>query len=153
MSLEIRDVIDWLKQWFYDEGEVDTKVGNLQSQINNKASQSDLNSLSSTVSNKVDKVTGKGLSTNDYTTVEKEKLRDIESEANKTVVDSVLSNNSFNPVQSRVIYEAIQRGYGNVPIRVVDSLPPASELYAGMLYVVTSNWTDYGLYVCAYTLD
>lgn len=35
---------------------------------------------------KVDKVTGKGLSTEDYTTAEKTKLAGIESEANKTVV-------------------------------------------------------------------
>lgn len=34
---------------------------------------------------KVDKVTGKGLSTNDYTTAEKDKLAGIEAEANKYV--------------------------------------------------------------------
>ena len=34
------------------------------------------------LNNKVDKVTGKGLSTNDYTTVEKEKLSGIEAGAN-----------------------------------------------------------------------
>ena len=38
---------------------------------------------------KVDKVTGKGLSTNDYTTAEKEKLAGIEAEAQKNVVTSV----------------------------------------------------------------
>ena len=36
--------------------------------------------------NKVDKVTGKGLSTEDYTTAEKTKLSNIEAEANKTVI-------------------------------------------------------------------
>lgn len=35
------------------------------------------------LNNKVDKVTGKGLSTNDYTTAEKEKLSGIETGANK----------------------------------------------------------------------
>ena len=39
-----------------------------------RASASDLSSLSTTVGNKVDKVSGKGLSTNDYTTAEKNKL-------------------------------------------------------------------------------
>lgn len=39
-----------------------------------RASASELSSLSTTVSNKVDKVSGKGLSTNDYTTAEKNKL-------------------------------------------------------------------------------
>lgn len=39
-----------------------------------RASASDLSSLQTTVENKVDKVSGKGLSTNDYTTAEKNKL-------------------------------------------------------------------------------
>ena len=38
------------------------------------------------IGNKVDKVTGKGLSTEDYTTSEKTKLSDIEAQANKTTV-------------------------------------------------------------------
>ena len=53
--------------------------------------------------NKVDKVAGKGLSTNDYTTTEKNKLAGIAEGANKTVVDSALSNTSTNPVQNNVI--------------------------------------------------
>ena len=52
---------------------------------------------------KVDKVTGKGLSTNDYTTVEKEKLAAIEEGANKTIVDTSLSSTSTNPVQNKVV--------------------------------------------------
>lgn len=39
-----------------------------------RASASDLSALTATVGNKVDKVSGKGLSTNDYTTAEKNKL-------------------------------------------------------------------------------
>lgn len=39
-----------------------------------RASATDLSSLQTTVGNKVDKVSGKGLSTNDYTTAEKNKL-------------------------------------------------------------------------------
>ena len=58
--------------------------------------------------NKVDKVSGKGLSENDYTTSEKQKLAGIEPGANKTVVDSSLSSSSLNPVQNKVIYEALQ---------------------------------------------
>lgn len=52
---------------------------------------------------KVDKVTGKGLSTNDYTTEEKTKLSNIEDGANKTIVDTALSSTSTNPVQNKVI--------------------------------------------------
>lgn len=41
--------------------------------------------------NKVDKVTGKALSTNDYTTLEKNKLGLIQAEANKTIISNVLT--------------------------------------------------------------
>ena len=56
---------------------------------------------------KVDKVTGKGLSTNDYTTDEKNKLAGIETGANKTVVDSSISSTSTNPVQNKVVNTAL----------------------------------------------
>lgn len=51
----------------------------------------------------VAKEDGKGLSTNDYTTAEKNKLAGIATGANKTVVDSALSSTSTNPVQNKVI--------------------------------------------------
>jgi hypothetical protein len=57
--------------------------------------------------NKVDKVEGKGLSTNDYTTDEKTKLAGIADGANKTVVDSTLSDNSSNPVQNSTVKAAL----------------------------------------------
>ena len=56
---------------------------------------------------KVDKVSGKGLSTNDYTNSEKDKLAGIATEANKTTVDSSLSSTSTNPVQNKVINGAL----------------------------------------------
>ena len=56
---------------------------------------------------KVDKADGKQLSTNDYTTEEKSKLADIESGANKTVIDDALSSTSTNPVQNNVVNAAI----------------------------------------------
>lgn len=59
------------------------------------------------VNTKVDKVDGMGLSTNDYTTAEKDKLSGIEDGANKTVIDAELSNTSTNPVQNQVISAAI----------------------------------------------
>lgn len=58
-------------------------------------------------SNKVDKVSGKSLSTNDYTTAEKTKLSGIETGANKTTVDSGLSSTSTNPVQNKIINTAL----------------------------------------------
>ena len=59
------------------------------------------------ISGKVDKVTGKGLSTNDFTTDEKNKLAGIATGANKTTVDSALSDSSTNPVQNKVINNAL----------------------------------------------
>lgn len=56
---------------------------------------------------KVDKADGMGLSTNDYTTTEKNKLANIEEGATRTVVDSVFSSTSTNPVQNRVVDNAI----------------------------------------------
>lgn len=56
---------------------------------------------------KVDTVSGKGLSTNDYTTTEKNKLAGIDTGANKTTVDSSLSSSSTNPLQNKAIYTAL----------------------------------------------
>ena len=59
------------------------------------------------LNNKVDKIEGKGLSTNDYTTTEKTKLANIDNEANKIIVDNNLSESSTNPVQNRIINTAL----------------------------------------------
>lgn len=63
--------------------------------------------IATQMGNKVDKVEGKGLSTNDYTTAEKTKLSGIADGANKTVVDSSLSSTSTNPVQNKIINTAL----------------------------------------------
>ena len=51
-----------------------------------------LNGISTDISNKVDKETGKGLSTNDYTTAEKNKLSGIEANANNYVHPTTSGN-------------------------------------------------------------
>ena len=92
-----------------------------------------ISDLNTGMSGKVDKETGKGLSTNDYTTTEKSKLAGIASGAEVNVqpdwsqtdtaaddyiknkptipaavtVDSALSDTSTNPVQNKVIKEAL----------------------------------------------
>lgn len=48
-----------------------------------------INAIRTSINNKVDKETGKGLSTNDYTTTEKNKLNGIQAGAEKNVVTSV----------------------------------------------------------------
>lgn len=59
--------------------------------------------IATQIGGKVDKVSGKGLSTNDYTTGEKNKLAGIAAGANKTTVDTALSTTSTNPVQNKVV--------------------------------------------------
>jgi hypothetical protein len=54
--------------------------------------KSALNGINTDISNKVDKVAGKGLSTNDYTTAEKNKLSGIEANANDYVHPTTSGN-------------------------------------------------------------
>lgn len=81
--------------------------------------------LNAGLAEKVDKVAGKGLSTNDYTTADKNKLAGIEAEANKTVVDSAMSDSSTNPLQNKVITKELQgskTATGN-PLTIEDAAP------------------------------
>ena len=63
---------------------------------------------------KVQKVSGKGLSTNDYTTAEKEKLAGL----TKITVDSALSSSSTNPVQNKAIKAALDKKMGDFSIEI-----------------------------------
>lgn len=59
--------------------------------------------MGTTLNNKVDKEAGKGLSSNDFTTAEKEKLAGIAEGATRVLVDDALKADSINPVQNKVI--------------------------------------------------
>lgn len=65
--------------------------------------------IPSQLNNKVDKEDGKGLSEANFTQAEKEKLAGIEVGANKfsITIDDILSTTSTNPVQNKVIKEAL----------------------------------------------
>lgn len=87
---------------------------------------------------KVDKVEGKGLSTNDFTTEEKNKLASIESGATKTIVDEALSSSSTNPVQNAAVASAVddinnRLGESSVSDQIVAYAAPISHThnYAG----------------------
>ena len=87
----------------YSKAEIDAKMSS-------KANAADVYSkteVDTALSGKVDKETGKGLSTNDYTTAEKNKLAGIEAQANKTTVDDALDDSSTNPVQNKVVKAAL----------------------------------------------
>lgn len=71
-------------------------------QLENELSQVNKN-ISNGLDGKVDKVTGKDLSTNDFTNDLKTKLEGIEAGANKTVTDDTLNTTSTNPIQNKVV--------------------------------------------------
>jgi len=70
--------------------------------INNNLYNVKDNTARQALDNKVDKVNGKGLSTNDFTTEEKNKLARINEN-----IDSSLSNTSENPVQNKIVKAAV----------------------------------------------
>lgn len=59
------------------------------------------------IDEKVTKEEGKGLSENDFTSELKTRLEGIEEGANKTTVDEALSEESENPIQNKVVTEAL----------------------------------------------
>lgn len=52
---------------------------------------------------KVDKITGKGLSTNDYTTDEKNKLSNIEAGAQVNVIESIKANGATLAITNKIV--------------------------------------------------
>lgn len=91
-------------------GTAEGKISTLESQVESAATTVALNAVKDRVDavekalpNKVDKVEGKQLSTEDYTTAEKTKLAGIAEGATRVIVDSELSDTSTNPVQNKVI--------------------------------------------------
>ena len=89
---------------------------------------------------KVDKVSGKQLSTEDYSTAEKTKLSGIEEQANKTVVDSAVSASSTNPVQNKVIKAELDKKADLEDIYVADNV--ADKKYKVTLTVVEDHLVE-----------
>lgn len=108
----IQDVIDSGKA-------TTTQINNLQSQIDLKENTSNkVTSITASstdtqypsakavydeLNNKVDKVSGKGLSTNDFTNADKTKLDGIESGAEVNVIDKILVNGIEQPITNKTV--------------------------------------------------
>lgn len=86
----------------------------------------DLSSIKNQLSNKVDKVSGKGLSTNDYTTAEKQKLAGIAAQANKTTVENVLTSTSTTNALSAAQGKALKDALDALTARVAALEAPAA---------------------------
>lgn len=94
------------------KGELDKKVN--KTDVDSSLSLTSYNpvqnrTVTSALNTKVDKVSGKELSTNDFTDALKTKLQGIEAGANRTVVESVISSNGMNPVTGKAIKEALEK--------------------------------------------
>lgn len=68
----------------------------------------DSSTIDNLLNNKVDKETGKGLSSNDFSNEFKTKLEGIAENATRTIIDNSLSDTSTNPVQNKVINTALE---------------------------------------------
>ena len=89
------------------------------------------------LSNKVDKVTGKGLSSNDYTTEEKTKLASIDSGAEENVIESISVNGTAQSITNKNVDIA-------VPIRLselIDDLG-SSPVHTHSQYLTSYTETD-----------
>lgn len=93
--------------------------------------------INTALSNKVDKVSGKGLSSNDFTADLKSKLEDIDIGANKTIVDSSLNATSTNPVQNGAIYTALDTKVDKVTGKQLSAEDFTSELKSKLEGIAT----------------
>lgn len=96
---------------------------------------------------KVTKVDGKGLSTNDYTTAEKEKLAGVEEGATHVVVDSTLTATSTNPVESQAIYNALNEVSGGYDKAII-----AMEVTDNLIIYYTGDGQAHTMELQSYTL-
>lgn len=72
----LKEIADWIQSDTTDSAKLVTRVTDVEK---------DIDTLQTNIANKVDKVSGKGLSTNDYTTAEKTKLSGIATGAEVNV--------------------------------------------------------------------
>lgn len=140
-KVEIKtDIVTPLKETFEQKSKKKTSFGQTPSDDNYPSEKLVKDSLDG----KVDKVSGKGLSTEDYTTAEKTKLSGIETGANKTTVDSALSSSSTNPVQNKVINTALSNkaDSSSVPTKTSDLTNDGSDGTNAFVSTDDSRLTD-----------
>lgn len=102
------------------------KYFNGESWVKISDESADLSSIKNQLSNKLDKVSGKGLSTNDYTTAEKQKLAGIATQANKTTVENVLTSTSTTNALSAAQGKALKDALDALTARVAALEAPAA---------------------------
>lgn len=99
-------------------------IGIQKADLSNYYNKTEVDNLLDT---KVDKVTGKGLSTEDYTTAEKTKLSNIEAEANKTVIVQATGSSTTSVMSQNAVTTQLNS-------------KATTALYTGTL--TSSGWTS-----------
>ena len=119
--------------------EVDSASVNM---TNGNSLQDNLVQIRAEVDEKVDKETGKGLSTNDYTDAEKTKLNGIQRNANYTQIDSTLSKRSY-AADAKAVGDALVQMRSNISSPPLMAATAAEMVNTKKIYVYTGNETGY----------
>lgn len=143
---DINTQINGIKQVLSSD---DTDYDTLQELVNAlKNNVSSISDLFTEIAKKVDKVSGKGLSTNDYTTTEKNKLANIEEGANNYVLPSdVVQDSSY--VHTDNNYTTIEKtkleglsNYDDTSIKnTLNTKADKTELFSGSYNDLTNKPT------------
>lgn len=111
------NLLDWLKTKVYVKNEIDTKLQNKSDishthDIASLPDETDMlghmeNDFYTALDTKANKTTATTSANGLMSKEDKSKLDGIATEANKTVVDSSLSSSSTNPVQNKIVTDAL----------------------------------------------
>lgn len=140
MAKQITGIVDWLKNWFYDKGDVDGFVNTLSNSINGKLNKN------LTEANKMLITDGSG----NVALENKPVIPDISGKADKTGgVQQITDNNAHSNIGTTAnatqgqINTAIDNKISELSrigaIEVVQSLPTASSSTMGKLYIISEN--------------
>ena len=119
--------------------EVDSTSVNM---ANGNSLQDNLVQIRAEVDEKVDKKTGKDLSTNDYTDAEKTKLNGIQRNANYTQIDSTLSKRNY-AADAKAVGDALVQMRSNISSPPLMAATAAEMVNTKKIYVYTGNETGY----------
>ena len=98
MSATDKTKLDSLQN--FDDSTIQKNIGDLQSSVSTL--ENSVNTIEESLDDKVDKVSGKQLSTNDYTTTEKNKLSGIATGATKVEKSNINGNIKINGTETTV---------------------------------------------------
>ena len=98
MSATDKTKLDSLQN--FDDSTIQKNIGDLQSSVSTL--ENSVNTIEESLDDKVDKVSGKQLSTNDYTTTEKNKLSGIATGATKVEKSNTNGNIKINGTETKV---------------------------------------------------